>query len=532
MRTLKHVGGPEKLYSIEGPWNIGDPVHENLCLAAIYQQRMVLNDVANANFNVLWASPALNEYLRGVFWNDDPEVLMFYEVVKSDSVFSNGAAWYAHFQAGKEASSNDLSNLTGRSHFWDMQFLHGMACVTGEPPATTRQRALMWAEFMYKVSVGQPVSGSKTTDRSNPNVVAETLLNAVQIPPTPSAGQSTIASYFSNASDPTSSATIGYLLTRNDPYDALKMGRRAIGSVMHLIQDSFARGHTRRVLLNPDDVVSASVHSITFKPGTWGQWGNVITFHAYHGQDEDVHSSFDSYGEMDPTNLNSFNGLVGGRDAISNCAKLLGYYANRMLWENGPKALLEQIFALAPNATVSNTEVNRIPLTGVSNTGVGAVGGVDPHYVLLEGGATVPAFIVEKNYGWAAPPAGAGWISPQTGTQGGTGQTYTYRVTIDLTGYNPKSVILSGSIAGDDAVQGISVNGKPFPDAFGLVLGAGGFPAAAPKPSYGALSRFHLQGKKVFTAGTNTIDFTVYNVNGPTGLMVAFEDAVGVALHQ
>lgn len=528
MTTLTHAGGPVRLYSLQGPWNKGDPVHEKLCLAAIYQQRKVLNGVADANFNLVWASPSLNEYLRGVFWNDDPEVLMFDKNVMTDSDFSSGATWYKHFRAGKEASSNDLSNLTGRSHFWDMQFLHGMACVVGEAPATTRQRALMWAEFMYKVAVGQPVSGSNTTDRSNPNVVAATLLKSVQIPPSPSAGQSTIASYFSSATNPASSATIGYLLTRNDPYDNLKMGRRAIGSVMHLIQDSFARGHTRRVLLNPDDVVGAHVRSITFKPNTWGQWGDVITFHAYHGQDEDVHSSFDAYEGMDPTNLDSFNSLVGGRDAIGNCVTLLGYYANRTLWENGPKALLDKIFTLAPNATVSNTEVNRIPLTGVPNTGIGAVGEMDPHYVILDGGATVPAFIAAKNDGWAAPPAGAAWISPQTSTQGGTGQTYTYRVTIDLTGYNPHTVILSGPIAGDDTVQGISVNGKPVLDAF--VLGSDGLPAA--DPSYGALGRFRLQDRSLFTAGTNTIDFTVYNVNGPTGLMVAFDDAVAVAPDQ
>ncbi len=97
MRTLKH---PVRLYSVQGPWNIGQPVHENLCLAAIYQQRNVLNDVANADFHDLWASPSLNEYLRGVFWNDDPEVLMFENNPLNDSSFSTGATWYSQFRTG------------------------------------------------------------------------------------------------------------------------------------------------------------------------------------------------------------------------------------------------------------------------------------------------------------------------------------------------------------------------------------------------------------------------------------------------
>jgi len=63
-----------------------------------------------------------------------------------------------------------------------------------------------------------------------------------------------------------------------------------------------------------------------------------------------------------------------------------------------------------------------------------------------------------------------------------------------------------GNRPGDDTVQGIGVNGKPVPDAFGFVLGSAGLPTRAPDPSYRTLSRFQLQGKDLFTAGANNSD--------------------------
>lgn len=531
MKYLKPRRGPVALYGIEGPFDFGDPVHENLALAAIYQKRYELG-VSDADFNALWGDVRLNEFLRGVFWNDDPEVLMFSQDITDDADFSTGITWKSHFDDAEDATSNDKKNLTGRSHFWDMQFLHGMACVSGEPAATTQQRALMWGEFMYKVSIGQPVNGQNTTTLSTPDAVAGTTLGNVKIPAasTPADASLTVAGYFGSDTLPTSGQTIKTLLTEGDTFRSLDIGKRAIGSVMHLIQDSFARGHTRRVLLNPEDVMRQDQNSITFDSGTYGNWGNVITFHTYKGQPAGEHSQFDEYSGMDPTNLTTFNQLVGGRNAIDYCAQLLDYYHSRTLYENGPRHLLETIFALDAKATPADTNVNRIPLP-LFNTGVGAVGTQDSHYSLISGsGGAGPAYIVNRNSAWAAPGEAAQWIAPHADTSGDK-TTFTYRTTVDLTEFNPNMALISGRCAADDALLSIAVNGRVVTYAFGAdVQTVGGSTVTTPVagPSYGHLAPFSINQYGLFKKGINTIDFQVKNNGGPTGLVVIFDSAVAV----
>ena len=535
MPYLKARTGSPKLYGIEGPWNIGDPVHENLALAALYQQRQLLG-LSNCNFNALWADPLLNEYLRGVFWNDDPDVLLFDQRSDDDANFSSGAKWYQQFNSAEEASSNDLTNFTGRSHFWDMQYLHGMACVSGESPQTTQARILMWAELMYKVAIGQPVNGNPAAYSTTPENVAAILLSAVAIPETAPADPTlSFGYYFSSATKPKNTVSLKTLLTEGDPYTGLDIAKRALGTVMHMIQDSYARGHTRRVLTNPQDVQSQTTTSITFKPGTWGKWGSVLTFHTYRGQNHDEHKAFDEdSAPMDPTNPDSFNNLVGGRDAIEYCRQLLSYFANLVRWEAGADLFFANVFALDPGATPADTNVNRVPMTGVYNTGTGAVGTVDPHWKLVQSGdQTAPAYIVTANKNWINTQSSAKWISVAANTQGASNADFVYRTTIDLSGFNPSTVILSGLLAGDDQCTAIKVNGKAVYAPFGTTdvpdLSNGGY-IATPNagPGYTKYGGFMISGTRVFKPGINVIDFLVHNINGPTGLEVIFDTAVAV----
>lgn len=510
-------------YGIEGPWNKGDPVHENITLAALYQVQGALG-LTGAKWGI-GQDFRTSEFLRGVFWNDDPEVLFFDQDPKSNQNFSSGTLWGDHFEMAKISNANNKSNLTGRSHFWDMQFLHGMACEIHEAALVTQQKIMMWAEFVYKVAIGEPVNVTSLPNPvtlSTPELVADTRLQDVKIPISPSAGQLTIASLFNNFTVPDGEVSIRFLLTRGDPFMSLNIGARAIGSLMHLIEDSYARGHVKRVLLNPQDLVSQTDTSMTFKTGTYGNWGNVITFHAYKGQ-SDAHKDFDEYDKdtMNPTNPSSFNGLVGANNAIDQCAKLLQLYQAKTPWEHtssngtlGPKQLLQSIFNLDTSMTPANILVNQTPLSDLDSTGTGpgVTNNRDPNYRISGNSAYV---LNTPNSAWISAPAGAHWIGPasNSNSSGSSNTDYSYTLTVDMSWCNLSTMILTGKCAADDSLT-LFVNG---------VQVANPWPSGTTSVSYNKLVSFSIPGWMFKNASNQTITFKVHNVGGATGLLVVWD---------
>src|SRR5437867_218872 len=107
------------------------------------------------------------------------------------------------------------------------------------------------------------------------------------------------------------------------------------------------------------------------------------------------------------------------------------------------------------------------PIPGLFNTGVGtngallANGAVDPHYRLVQSAdpsAPGPnAFVVNDTLfpivagPWLASGPSSKWIGPQsnqsTGNQPGD---YTYRLTLDLTGFEPSTAVISGRWTSDN----------------------------------------------------------------------------------
>ena len=153
---IETIAKPEG-YEIEGPFGLNEPIHETMTLAAL--TRSTVQVPAGVGVG---SDQATNEFLRGVLWNDDPAVLMFDENRATNWRFSLGIAWLYKFETAKRATVNDLANLTGRSHFFDLQFLHAMAEKEGEEPADTLAKIMLWAEVVYRLSIGEGVSG---TDR-------------------------------------------------------------------------------------------------------------------------------------------------------------------------------------------------------------------------------------------------------------------------------------------------------------------------------------------------------------------------------
>ena len=172
-----------------------------------------------------------------------------------------------------------------------------------------------------------------------------------------------------------------------------------------------------------------------------------------------------------------------------------------------------------------------LPLLGTSsafadaitffNTGVSANGTLlsagtsDSHYNLIYNpdGASEIATATTPNSAWVSNTRSAGWISP--GASGNTAWNagyYAYEATLNLTGYDPATAVLTGALAADDAVF-VYLNHSASP----LIISSG----------FSSLSAFTINSG--FVSGLNYVDFLVVNNSGPTGLLVANTSATATA---
>jgi hypothetical protein len=196
-------------------------------------------------------------------------------------------------------------------------------------------------------------------------------------------------------------------------------------------------------------------------------------------------------------------------------------------------------FAVVANTAGSATSrvarlVVRDKVTTFFNTGVDEFGDAlpdgspDPHYTLIvnpDSATTVP--LVEDSTvfpivtgPWVANNARSKWIGPRVETSGaagavGAGGDYTYRAVVDLTGFDPGSVVINGVWATDNEGLDIIVNG----------VSTGQRNTA----QFVSFTPFSITSGLL--AGLNHIDFKLNNsAVGYTGLRVDRVSALGTAL--
>lgn len=172
------------------------------------------------------------------------------------------------------------------------------------------------------------------------------------------------------------------------------------------------------------------------------------------------------------------------------------------------------------------TRASAAPIPGLFNTGVDGVGAtlpggaIDPHYRLVEsadanypGPYVVVSDVIPAGY-WLPNTSVSKWISPAVdenypslGTPHPDGN-YRYRLTFDLTGYNPTTAQLSGRWALDNS-------GSIYLNGVDVDAGTSSFE-----------SLFDFTIDHGFVEGVNQLDFVVYNYPwdgaNPTGLRVEF----------
>ena len=259
-----------------------------------------------------YAPPAV---LFGVQWNDNPPFAL--TATRTDYCPVNTAirlpnyakCWVTLYRdASKRAQKEHFDRrsnvaLIYRVHFGDMQFLHSMASWDGEKMADTKARILMWMELAYKTATGEiapelPVSGVPVTG-------IPTLLGK--------------------------GYSVQNLLTRGIDEERYGTGQVALGSFMHVIQDSFAKFHVGRDAPTGENCPAYPKVK---------KAGRVLVFYSYIRQDKDDHSKFGSRDAFEAHLSQQPNVILVGR-------ALKDLYDARTPWAEVRSVLDQCVFEVA-----------------------------------------------------------------------------------------------------------------------------------------------------------------------------------------
>lgn len=175
-------------------------------------------------------------------------------------------------------------------------------------------------------------------------------------------------------------------------------------------------------------------------------------------------------------------------------------------------------FAIILTAALASTSASAATISGLYNSGVNSGGanwgagagattgnGADPHWTLVGGtaynGGTNGSYPIGP---WLSEDNSSRWLTPTGNAGDGVAAiAYTYRLTFDLTGFNPATASFSGRGAADDGGQ-LFLNGA----------------------SIGSIGNFtgwtSFSANSGFIAGVNTLDFVSTNGGGPAGARIEF----------
>lgn len=288
---------------------ISEPVHEEItkraraCAAAAATAPLPLACAQDA------PAPAGeqrgNKYdslMRGVWWNDDPNQLLFAGWQLKWLAWMDDAERIAKHKRnwkGRAAEITPDYYMTYRSHYGDLQFLHAMASDDGELAADTRDRLLDWAGYAYAVATG----------RIDHYVKFEALDDAF------------VRLHFAHRPG----WTTNYLFApKYQLRDALHNRRMALGALLHTVQDSYSSSHAARSL-------DASPRCAS---------GRVRQFYAYNRQDPDLHGEADKRAGWQGTAFNEI------QNPVNVSATLIAFAERDTDWPTVRTYLVDTVFCL------------------------------------------------------------------------------------------------------------------------------------------------------------------------------------------
>jgi hypothetical protein len=307
-----------KIAQYGAPLLFSDPIHEELTTRMFGCD----GDVALCGgANSISADPAV---LVGVRWNDDPPFRLTNAELdgtrcKAQTIRfqTQPSCWLQLFKsAEKKAAAGKVygpkDGLLYRTHFGDLQFLHGMASGEDIAPAETQQRMMDWAQFTWRVATREWPKTMKMRD-----VPLESF-----------------------------KAPFGYtewdvrdLFIQGSPLLERRVDQVAFGSLLHMLQDSFAEGHVEREQPNPDGRCQLAGESHRAP-------GQIREFHAYGRQDHAAHAAADSKEAKDRQ-------LQRAPDVVDVGRPLVEAFDARRPWSE-VEPYFACVFALAPDAKDSS----------------------------------------------------------------------------------------------------------------------------------------------------------------------------------
>ncbi len=236
--------------------------------------------------------------------------------------------WYCLFKdAEKKAQTKQITgctkgrntvrgNVMTRSHFGDLQFLHGMANEEGAEPQVTRAKVLGWLEFAWKVASEEVKPQQFLHDIDNP----------------------VINEHFGCTEWRMSDL---YILGRQDAKSGLlpRLADIAFGSVLHTVQDSFAAAHTSREARSAAEMCGST--GMERPP-------RILEFHTYSAQDGALHDGQDSRAAMTVTS--SADRWPSAVDATRSIGVL---YRRGKTWDE-VSPYMQCLFELSPESRPSS----------------------------------------------------------------------------------------------------------------------------------------------------------------------------------
>jgi len=275
------------------------PVHEIITRQARqqYLQACAATDRAEACRHEFLPQRVIQDSLvRGVWWNDDPNQTLYKAWAPRWLAYMHDA----HRRASNSTKIDDSYMMQYRSHYGDMQFLHSMASANQETASDTRQRILMWGEFAYRVSLGEFSQKTRFQD-------------------VPVAG---LDHYFGGRHANWEIRWIlqpRYLL-RDSPRD---FEEHALGSLLHMVQDSYSAAHVER-RLSPSEACPA---------------GSIVGFNSYTDQNPSRHGQADVWKSFASVHYGS--GVLGPVEAS---ARLIEFSRRKADWKEVKDFLQDQVY--------------------------------------------------------------------------------------------------------------------------------------------------------------------------------------------
>ncbi len=251
------------------------PIHE----------RLTLQSVAAAKIDDAYKTDAfITGLIKGVRWNDDPLGM----ATERPLIW---LASYKHSCLSRQKIAPDW-DLLYRTHCGDMQFLHAMASSSRECAGDTISKILMWTEFAYQVASGkiskhwrfrsmskflEPESAKLFSSLLTMNGKRRTLWHP-EILFTRVCTRVLSRGVIIPGRRPTESKCID----TKDSSSPQLIQDIALGSLIHVLQDSFSGSHVLRE--NSKQLGSSMVIGV----------GKIIQFGNYRIQNSDLHEKADT----------------------------------------------------------------------------------------------------------------------------------------------------------------------------------------------------------------------------------------------